>query len=293
MLNTGDPASKFPRLLMELISSRHLKGRNYILTTMETDSSFIRHWDDVVFENRNKAYGAYRLRAVYAQRLLTGLAVTLTWVALVLFLQNKSGGTKERGKVLPPLSEEGFRFSKPPVFKKKAPPSGAVTERRTDTEERKIVVTREEVEETEPEAEGDFTFSGDEMTFGEVGSLDGIGTIALPETRAVVEPPLRDFAEVMPHYEGGVEAMMKFIQKKIRYPRAPRQLGIDGTVYVRFVVNGDGSVSDVEILKGVHPDYDKEAMRVISLLPSWKGGRHNGRPVSVRMILPIKFNLRK
>lgn len=260
---------------------------------METDSSFIRHWDDVVFENRNKAYGAYRLRAVYAQRLLTGLAVTLTCVALVLFLQNRNGDTKDRGKVFPPLSEEGVKLSDPPVFKKKRAASGAVTERKTDTKDRKLVVTREEAEVTAPKTEADFTFSGDELTFGEVGSLDGIGTIALPETRALEEPPFRDVAEVMPHYEGGVEAMMKFIQKKIRYPCAPRQLGIDGTVYVRFVVNGDGSISDVEILKGVHPDYDQEAMRVISLLPSWKGGRHNGRPVSVRMILPIKFNLRK
>jgi protein TonB len=260
---------------------------------METDSSFIRHWDDVVFENRNKAYGAYRLRAAYAQRLLLGLAVTLTVVALVLFLQDTSGDTKNKEEILPPLSDDRIKFTEPPVFEKKTHSSGPIEERRTNEKDRKLVVTREEFEETAPEPEADFVFSGDELALGQVSSLDGISTIALPEPGNVVEAPLREFAEVMPHYEGGVEAMMKFIQKKIRYPRAPRQLGIDGTVYVRFVVNGDGTVSDVEILKGVHPDYDKEAMRVISLLPSWKGGRHNGRPVSVRMVLPIKFNLRK
>jgi protein TonB len=87
--------------------------------------------------------------------------------------------------------------------------------------------------------------------------------------------------------------MMKFLQKKIRFPKSPQRQGISGTVFVRFIVNGDGSVSDVEVLKGVHPDYDKEAMRVISLLPSWKGGRHNGMPVRVRMVLPIKFNVQQ
>ena len=70
-------------------------------------------------------------------------------------------------------------------------------------------------------------------------------------------------------------------------------MGMDGTVYVRFIVNGDGSVSDLEVIKGVHPDYDKEAKRVIAMLPSWKGGRHHGISVSVRMVLPIKFSLKQ
>jgi periplasmic protein TonB len=60
---------------------------------------------------------------------------------------------------------------------------------------------------------------------------------------------------------------------------------------VRFIVNGDGSISDVEVVRGVHPDYDKEAVRVISMLPSWKGGRHHGQPARVRMVIPLKFSL--
>lgn len=156
---------------------------------------------------------------------------------------------------------------------------------------RPILVTREEVEQTEVDAISDFV-SDDGVGDVGVGTFDGQGTIPV-ETAPVIDPPFVDFAEVMPSYEGGLEAMMKFIQKKIHYPRAPRQMGIEGTVYVRFVVNGDGSISGVEVVRGFHPDCDREAMRVVSMLPAWKGGSHNGRPVAVRMVLPIRFSVRQ
>jgi protein TonB len=126
----------------------------------------------------------------------------------------------------------------------------------------------------------------------DIGVIEGKGVIAAVNPEPPVLPEVVDIAEIMPQYEGGMEAMMKFIQKKIKFPSAPKRLGLGGTVYVRFIVRGDGSITDIEVIRGVHPDYDKEAMRVISLLPAWKGGSHNGRPVSVRMVLPIKFNVK-
>lgn len=87
--------------------------------------------------------------------------------------------------------------------------------------------------------------------------------------------------------------MMKFIQKKMRYPSIARQQEIQGTVFVSFVVNGDGTISDVVVIRGIHPDCDKEAIRVVSLLPGWMGGKHNGNPVAVKMVLPITFSLKK
>jgi protein TonB len=155
------------------------------------------------------------------------------------------------------------------------------------------MVTREEViEQEQVEAVENFISGEDIGTADLVGAIEGTGTVALPDPTPVIEETIFIHAEVMPEYEGGAEAMMKFIQKKIRYPRVPREIGIDGTVYVQFIVNGDGSVSDVKVIRGVHRDYDNEAIRVISMLPSWRGGRHNGRPVSVRMVLPIKFNIK-
>jgi len=259
---------------------------------MDATSIVFHHWDDVVFENRNKDYGAYLLRRAYAHRLLSGVGVTLTGIALVLSLHNIYSGEEIRGEVLPPLTRTDVILTHPPSIERKERPQNIIHPPRTNARNRSIVVTRDQVVDANQVEEIREFIEADGVTSGEVGTLDGTGTLAVIDPQPVIEP-IRDFAEVMPQYEGGLEAMMKFIQKKIRYPRAPRTLGIDGTVYVRFVVNGDGSISGVEIIKGVHPDYDREAIRVISMLPAWKGGSHNGRPVRVRMVLPIKFNLKQ
>ncbi|HEX8039522.1 MAG TPA: TonB family protein [Chryseosolibacter sp.] len=259
---------------------------------MDAKSIAFRHWEDVVFEYRNKAYGAYFLRRLYAQRLMFGLALTLVIVALVLSIQRIYSSGAIARPVEPPLTGGGSTPLPPPVIERQRPAGTVVHQETVNTRNRPILVTRDVVEQTEVDAISDFV-SGEGLENGDPGTFDGEGTIPAEETAAVIDPPFVDFAEVMPSYEGGLEAMMKFIQKKIHYPRAPRQMGIEGTVYVRFVVNGNGSISGVEVIRGFHPDCDREAMRVVSMLPAWKGGSHNGRPVAVRMVLPIRFSLRQ
>ena len=259
---------------------------------MEANSTVFHHWDDVVFENRNKSYGAYLLRRAYADRLMSGLIVTILFVGGILSLYNINSDDGA-GAVMPLVTSCFFDVQPPPIIEPRPIPPNTVRERKTTAKNRTVMVTRNEVIEKEDEIEAVDDFVSVEGTgFGEVGSIARAGFITIPDPAPVVENKVLDLAEVMPHYDGGLEAMMKFIQKKIRYPRAPRAQGIEGTVYVRFIVNGDGTVSNVEIIRGVHPDYDKEAMRVISLLPSWVGGSHHGRPVSVRMVLPIRFDLK-
>jgi len=108
----------------------------------------------------------------------------------------------------------------------------------------------------------------------------------------VAEPPkFTDFAEVMPVYEGGLSAMIKFLTKNLRYPSSARMMGIEGSVYIRFVIDSHGAVTDVEVVKGINGALDKEAMRVTALMPRWKPGRQHNLPVNVRMVLPIKFKL--
>ncbi len=119
--------------------------------------------------------------------------------------------------------------------------------------------------------------------------MDGDAVEPVAEPVVIKPPVVRDFAEVMPMYEGGHEAMMKFIQKKIRVPSSFRMLAEGGTVYVRFIVRPDGKVTDVEIVRGISKDCDKEAMRVISIMPGWIAGMQNGTSVPVRLVLPIKF----
>ena len=256
---------------------------------MDAKSITIRHWEDVVFENRNKAYGAYLLRRAYAQRLMTGLITTMMVMMMVLSFQRgrEESGISERS--VPPLI--GQHDPLPPPLIRREPRQNRTAQRGKKTRSRQIVVTRDRVDENEIQAITDFVSAPSEADGWELDPIENTGAIPIDAPGPAPLPEVVDVAEIMPAYDGGMEAMMKFIQKKIRYPRAPMRLGIQGTVYVRFVVKGDGTVTDVEVIRGVHPDYDREAVRVISMLPAWKGGSHNGRPVSVRMVLPIKFNL--
>jgi protein TonB len=97
--------------------------------------------------------------------------------------------------------------------------------------------------------------------------------------------------EQQPEFQGGLEAMMNFIRKNMRYPASARRMGVDGTVYVSFVVSKDGSISEVKTVRGISADLDQEALRVVSIMPPWKPGKQNGKPVFVRFVLPIKFKL--
>lgn len=107
-----------------------------------------------------------------------------------------------------------------------------------------------------------------------------------------VSTPLT-IVEQMPVFPGGDKQMYAFIQQNIIYPEAEKKEGIQGTAYVTFVVDSIGSISDVKLLKGVSggPGCDKEALRVVSMMPKWIAGKQNGRNGAVQCNLPINFKL--
>ncbi len=92
-------------------------------------------------------------------------------------------------------------------------------------------------------------------------------------------------------FPGGFEAMAKFLSKNLNYPEVPRRMSIQGTVFVSFIVDKEGNLSDVQLVKGIHADCDKEAIRVVHLMPPWKAGKQDGLDVKSRLVLPIKFKL--
>lgn len=100
-----------------------------------------------------------------------------------------------------------------------------------------------------------------------------------------------DFAEVNPEFPGGAAEMNKFIQETFEYPQLSVEMGEQGTVYVEFVVNKDGSIVSEKIVKSVSPAIDKEALRVVKKMPKWKPGEQAGKPVTVRFTIPIKARL--
>lgn len=100
-----------------------------------------------------------------------------------------------------------------------------------------------------------------------------------------------DVVEVMPQFPGGQIAMLQYLMKNIKYPEQAMKEGIQGRVTVRFIVEKDGSISDVKPVLSVHPLLNKEAVRVVESMPKWSPGKHNGKPVRVRFNLPVMFKL--
>src|SRR5690606_11925106 len=97
--------------------------------------------------------------------------------------------------------------------------------------------------------------------------------------------------EEEPQYPGGFEALYSYVANEIKYPKQARIAGIEGKVWVQFVIEKDGSVSDVQVVKGIHPDVDKEARRVLENAASFIPGHQRGRPVRVRKMMPVVFKL--
>ncbi|WP_315448288.1 energy transducer TonB [Segatella salivae] len=100
-----------------------------------------------------------------------------------------------------------------------------------------------------------------------------------------------DVVEVMPQFPGGQIAMLQYIMKNIKYPEQAMKEGIQGRVTVRFIVEKDGSISNVRPVLSVHPLLDKEAVRVVESMPKWSPGKQNGKPVRVRFNVPVMFKL--
>ena len=97
--------------------------------------------------------------------------------------------------------------------------------------------------------------------------------------------------EEMPEFPGGMNELLKYLAKSIKYPVIAQENGIQGRVICAFVVNRDGSIVDAEVLRGVDPSLDKEALRVINAMPKWKPGKQRGKPVRVKYTVPVTFRL--
>lgn len=115
----------------------------------------------------------------------------------------------------------------------------------------------------------------------------------VPELKQKVEDEILSYAEVMPEFPGGMEAMKKYLAENIKYPQMELENGIEGKVYLRFVVDEAGKLSDIKVLRGVNggPGCDKEARRVVQAMPDWKPAMNNGKACKVYMTIPVVFRL--
>lgn len=111
------------------------------------------------------------------------------------------------------------------------------------------------------------------------------------EEEEVVEQEIFQIVEEMPSFPGGEQKLMEYVGKNVKYPQIARESGIKGRVFVSFVVEPDGSVSNVKVLRGIGGGCDEEAMRVVKSMPKWKPGKQRGKAVRVSYMLPVNFQL--
>jgi len=111
------------------------------------------------------------------------------------------------------------------------------------------------------------------------------------EEEVVEEAPIFTVVESMPEFKGGMPELYKYLGNNIKYPVMAKESGIQGKVYVTFVVERDGSITDVRVLRGIGGGCDEEAVRVVQGMPNWTPGKQRGKPVRVQYNLPVRFTL--
>ncbi len=121
---------------------------------------------------------------------------------------------------------------------------------------------------------------------------DVIEVVEIPEEDEEPEvEQIFDVVEENPEFIGGMAKLYEYLGKNIKYPEMAKENSIQGRVYVQFVVWKDGTIRDVNVVRGVHPTLDKEAVRVVKSMPKWTPGKQRGKPVNARFTLPIKFKI--
>ena len=186
------------------------------------------------------------------------------------------------------VSEEEVIPITQPIFQAApAPPANApqVFEVLNVVDNNKEIAEEEEIESTEASTEAISGPSGPVVT-GPV--VTGPVTAVEEETD---EGQIFQVVEQMPEFPGGMEALMKYLQKNIKYPSRAQDNNVQGRVMVTFVVNKDGTIVDPEVIKAVDKDLDNEALRVVKSMPKWNPGKQRGKPVRVKYTVPVTFRL--
>lgn len=264
-------------------------------------------WLDLVFQNRNKSYGAYALRAASASMMGRAFFIAAPLFILLFVGPGLLNRFKDQTPVEPmervvdvidiappktvkPIEPKAEQLKSEPIVEKIktiAVPSKIVV---VDKPERDIPMPT--VDELKNAVVGSVTQDGkavtsEVITGGQASAGDGTAVTpvvdnSVHETNSI---------DVYPEFEGGMKAWAKYIQKNLRYPAQAMENDIQGKVFISFVVEKDGTVSNVTLARGIYGVLDEEAMRVIRKSPRWKPGVQNNMTVRVRYNMPISFAL--
>lgn len=265
-------------------------------------------WRDIVFEGKNKSYGAYELRKSSSKRHIVAFFVVLVFVgvvaALPAFLEAVKAGQHQAG------IDEAFELSNIANVEEKVPEENIIRQEtappppplKATIQFTPPVITEDSKvnEDKEMKTADELIESKTQISIANVeGTNDknAVDIAELKEHKVIVEEkePEKPFVSVeqMPQFPGGDTELMKFIGSNLKYPTIAAENGIEGRVVIRFVVGKDGDVSDVNVVRSLDPSCDKEAVRVVKSMPKWVPGKQNGRNVPVYYTLPVLFKLQK
>jgi protein TonB len=268
-------------------------------------------WEDLIFNQRNKAYGAYVIRKTQDQRTTAGLIFStgsLLIFALSVFFHLQVSNETWEETIIP---DKGLRIlDKPPVIEieKIAPSGGGGKPQKSKTkipDELKPLLAVANADEIDEEDKTDdkkevqdlnqeFTSDGDESSADDklnfnTGPSGGLSTgLGNSTGDGIIDWNSFEDDIVRPGFAGGESAMVRFLRNNIRMPYSDDR-GKEHLVHVIFIVDEFGMVSDAKILRSAGKIYDEEALRVVSKMPNWVPGTHGGRKAKFRLILPIKF----
>lgn len=262
--------------------------------------------DDIVFANRNKAYGAYDLRKSYRKVLTRALVIggivfllammAPTLISMIPSQKDEMSLTEVDLMKLPPPPIDPAEPPPPPPPPVEMPKVNTVQflppEVKKDeevpeeappptVEELKEAVAAEKTQEGDPNAEEAIVAPEETAPVKE--------EVKVVEEK--VEEQIFQIVEQQPEFPGGQSAMYGYLSKNIKYPAAASRANVSGKVFLTFVVNTDGSIQDVQVLKGLGFGCDEEAIRVVKSMPKWKPGKQSGRAVRVKYNLPVSFVL--
>jgi protein TonB len=266
-------------------------------------------WVDLVFEGRNQEYGAYKLRKGTSKRNVFSILAMLALAALVFIgislktiiesstkkvavTQVQELSALEKPKEKAEVKQKKVEIQQPEKVVERVKSSvkftAPVIKKDDDVKPEDELKTQDELMNTKT-AIGALDVKGNDDANGEVLKLKE--AVAQPEPKPEVENKVFDVVEQMPSFPGGNAALMEYLQQNVKYPVVAQENGVQGRVVVSFVVEKDGSITDVKVVRSVDPSLDKEAARVVKSMPRWIPGKQNGSAVRVKYNVPVSFRL--
>jgi periplasmic protein TonB len=249
-------------------------------------------FDDIVFEIRNKEYGAYKLRKKYSRTMLVALLIGIIIIGTAIvtpYLNAKAAeNRKARAERQVEIKLENLDTPNEQVAPPPPPPPPPA-----DVVQQQKYVPPEVVDSIKPEDVVQL-MTADQAT-ETVKNEEVVEVVEAPKEEVQeeeAEPEPFVVVEEMPMFPGGDAALLSYINANTVYPEVAKENNIQGRVIVRFCVTSKGTVSQVSILKGVDPELDKEAMRVVNTLPAFKPGKQGGKAVPVWFSVPITYTLK-